>query len=501
MGLTRKKALERRAIGRAFLFGLTLSTSVFAVTVAALAGSVEPSTEQIAAYEKSTEGARVKLLIALAKQGQHELADTMLQRYPLTEKYAVNRTLYIEGLILRGRKDNEGAASKFRAALADDPKLTVVRSELAQTLADMGEDDSAKHHLKLLEAEAPDEQAAANIRAFVKHIDSNRPYKFSAFMSLAPTTNFNNGSSHNSTQAFNFYSGTMDDATIEKKSRKRSGVGLQTGGSVSYNKALSEHFTLLGTLGASASVYKDKSYDSFNLSQSVDLRYNTDLGSVSVGFGANEGKNLKIKEKSVTNPALDPSVTPPDPGLVSTGQGASSGPQNTTTYSFGPRVSVSMNVTQRDIITASISVNLQRYPKAKAINSWVSYSDLAWTHFVDPSFNVTTSVGFNRLKSDYDAYSYKTFYAGLGVYKELPHGLTVNLSGQVQRSLFDEYNLLGQTVRKDTRAIGSLGIVKRDWNIFGFAPSVEYTFVKNFSNLRIYDYDSHNFDIRLTKDF
>ena len=47
---------------------------------------VEPTPQQISEYEASTESTRVKLLINLAKSGQHDLAESLLKRYPLTGK-------------------------------------------------------------------------------------------------------------------------------------------------------------------------------------------------------------------------------------------------------------------------------------------------------------------------------------------------------------------------------------------------------------------------------
>ena len=467
MGLTRSNKLAKRDRGRAFLFGLMLCASITVMTAPSTAGNVEPNAEQTAAYEKSTEGARIKLLIALAKQGQHELADTMLQRYPLTGKYANNRTLYIEGLILRGRKDNKGATAKFRAALADDPKLSLVRTDLAETLIAMGEDDSAKHHLQLLEADAPNAQVASNIRAFIDRIDQNSPYKFSAYMSLAPSTNVNNGSSHDTVKV---YEGPVFGLVNEPVlTRRKSGIGTAVGVNGSYYKRLGNHWAAVFAEGGSAKIYSDRSFDSFGLSQSFDIRYMQDGARIGVGLIASES----IKSDLSGMPY----------------------------YAFGPRVSTSVNLTVRDVIAETIIYEKRKYPHASSVNGWASFTDIGWTHSFDAGTNVTTSLGFDRIKSGFDAYSYKTWYTGLNLYKEMPHGITANLSGQAQYSTFDVFNDVGQKFRKDARLIGSLGLVKRDWNIFGFAPSVEYTFVKNFSNLNIYDYNSHAFDFRLTKDF
>ena len=58
----------------------------------------------------------------------------------------------------------------------------------------LDEDDSAKHHLNLLMAEAPNEYEAEGIRSFIDTIDARRPFTFNAYVSVAPSTNVNNGS-------------------------------------------------------------------------------------------------------------------------------------------------------------------------------------------------------------------------------------------------------------------------------------------------------------------
>ena len=143
-----------RAVFCALSCLLLMSTAVVAKA------TVAPSPQQISEYEASTESTRVKLLIQLAKSGQHDLAEALLKRYPLTGKFGKNRQLFVEGLILKARGNLTGAAKNYRAALADDPSLTLVRAELAQTLFALEEDDSAKHHLNLLMAEAPNEYEA-----------------------------------------------------------------------------------------------------------------------------------------------------------------------------------------------------------------------------------------------------------------------------------------------------------------------------------------------------
>jgi outer membrane protein len=222
-----------------------LSCLMMTSTAVLAKGPVTPSSQQISEYEASSEKTRVNLLIQLAKSGQHELAASLLQRYPLTGPFAKNRAIFIEGLILHGRGNLTGAAQKYRDALASDPGLTLVRAELAQTLFELQEDDSAKHHLELLMAEAPSENEAKGIRSFIDNIDARRPFTFNTYVSAAPSTNVNNGSSLKTVYESN---GAQID--IDPDSRKKSGIGFSTGASAGYSKRLGNNFSAV--LGGSA---------------------------------------------------------------------------------------------------------------------------------------------------------------------------------------------------------------------------------------------------------
>ena len=101
------------------------------------------------------ENQRLRIMIKMIKSGNHDQAEQLLIAHPLTGQHSANRTLFLEGLIAKVRKDYDLAAQRFRAALASDPKLTMVRAELAHTLFITEQDDGAKHHLQLLSGRSP----------------------------------------------------------------------------------------------------------------------------------------------------------------------------------------------------------------------------------------------------------------------------------------------------------------------------------------------------------
>ncbi len=427
--------------------------------------AVEPNPQQISEYEASTEATRVKLLITLAKAGQHDLAESLLKRYPLTGEFGPNRQLFIEGLILKARGDLTGAAEKYRAALADDPGLTLVRSELAQTLFTLQDDDSAKHHLNLLMAEAPDEYQAQGIRSFIDAIDARRPFTFNAYVSVAPSTNVNNGSSNKTIYSPAFGA----DLDIDDASREQSGVGFSTGLSAGYSHRLGNDFSVVLGGGINASIYTDSDYNSFNASQSAELRYLLADGFLGAGLVASE--NMKNDEIGLSY------------------------------YSYGPRISLQKAVSAKDRLNLSAVYEWRNYSDYSESNGTALMIDGSWNHAFDSSFTASLSAGYDEVATGINYNSFETYSGGFGLYKELSEGITVNLNGELRLSEFDAVHPIAGVTREDTRYMGSIALTKRDFNLWGYAPSIEYTYVYNDSNISIYEFDSHEIDFTLSKDF
>ena len=426
---------------------------------------VEPSPRQVSEYEASNEATRVKLLINLAKSGQHDLAESLLKRYPLTGKFSHNRQLFIEGLIFKARGNLTGAAKNYRAALADDPSLTLVRAELAQTLFLLEEDDSAKHHLNLLMAEAPNDYEAQGIRSFIDTIDARRPFKFSAYVSVAPSTNVNNGSSNDTIYA-PLWGVDMD---IDDSSREQSGIGFSTGFSAGYSHRLGNDFSVVMGGGVNATLYTDPDFNMYSASQSAELRYLLADGFLGAGVVASE--NMKNDEIGLSY------------------------------YSYGPRVSLQKAITPRDRINLSSVYEWRTYTDSSSNDGTALMVDGSWNHAFDSSLTASLGAGYDRIKAETDFISYETYSGSFGLYRELPKGITVDLSGEVRLSEFDDVHPIAGVTRKDTRLTGIVALTKRDFNIWGYAPSLEYTYVYNDSNISLYEFDSHAVDFRLSKDF
>jgi outer membrane protein len=424
-----------------------------------------PNAQQLAAYTQAPENDRIRLLIQLAKSGDADAAEILLGQFPLQGKLGANRTLFVEGLILKSRGKLTEATEKFRAALAQDPSLTLVRAELADTLVALQEDDSAKHHLELLAADAPSDEAAAGIRSFIDQVDHRKPYKFSGFVSLAPSTNLNSGSKHDTIYA----PGIGQTFDIGKSSKATSGLGIAGGMNAAYTQRLGNDFSFVAAGGANARLYNDSTFNSYTLSESAEMRRIFAEGYL--GLGAVSSQSLDKKQMGVSY------------------------------VSYGPRLSLSLQVSAKNNISGSGTYEWRNYTSSKGTEGNALLINGAFSHAFDSSFNATVFGGFDIINADTTGSSYKSLSSGLSVYKELTYGMTAKLTGEITRSNFKDFNAFALAYRKDTRLTGTIELTKRDLNLFGFAPSLSYSYSTNASNIDLYDFDTHAVDFRLTKDF
>lgn len=475
-------ALKRTLIGALFCLAL-------AAPDLQAAPSAQPTPAQEQEFRQSDDNGRARILISLAKGGYHELAATLLAQYPLTGEFSANRVLYIEGLIQQGRGDLTGAVAKYRAALADDPGLSLVRADLANALAMLDEDDSAKHHLQLLMAEARDETEAAGIRSFMDRLDAKRDFSFSAYVSAAPSTNINDGSTADKVYLNNEeYQGEITPESA------KSGIGLSAGGSIGYHKRLGNNFAVAAGASAGGRIYKDSDYNSYGASQSLEIRRMLEGGYI--GLGAVGSQSVSFSEKEFVpvfdaNGDLDLAQS-----YISTDHKFSVG-----YYSFGPRISLQKQVTPQDRISGSIIYEWRRYKDNKFSNGNAFLADASWTHALSSDANIGLLMSYNRVTSGLDYKAYQAVLGGLTYYKELPWGITLDLMGTYRFAHFDGQMPIYFERRKDHRFLVDAIITKRDWNIYGFAPSLDYTYIHNASNIANYDYDSHSVEVKLTKDF
>ena len=437
------------------------SSTAYGPRVAPALPNLAVPQETIDSFVKLEEKKRLHILVNLIKAKQHEAAAKLIANVPFQGKFGRNRNIFIQGLIEKARGNLDQAAQLYRTALADDPGLSMVRMELAATLFAMNEHDGARHHLNLLKSAAPTPELARNFNDFIAAIDEKRPWSFNVYAAIAPSTNFTNGT----TEEVIFINGLP--FVISGESRKKSGIGVKGGANAGYRVDITNDLAAIVGGGVNFTQYDSNTFDTTTVNQNIELRRNHSRGSVGLGvitsqawYGASEflwsaGPQITIRHALMQNLVLD--------------------------TRFSHLWTFYKDATYRDGTTSNLTNRLA-----------LSLSEARVLYAM---------AGAERLKTDIEHNSYTAGWAGLGIYQEMPYGLTVYAEGKARYSVSDgDYPLLGEKLEQ-TRVDGRLTLTKRDFSIFGLAPQLEYTYTRNFSNNTISRYDAHGLALTVTRAF
>ncbi len=406
-------------------------------------------------------GKRLKILGRLIRNGQPDAAETLLDAAPFTGKFSHNRNLFMRAMIEHERGNLEEAIRIYREVLANDPKLTAVRAELARALYDNKEDRSAAHHLFLLRASAPNTNAQRTFDAAINAIEARKTWSFNVWGSIAPSTNFNNGTS---LEVINV--GGLD-FEVGNQAREKSGIGFRGGGNIGYNLRLRKDLSLIVSSGTNLVQYDGVRFDQTALNQTALVRYRQPKYSVAFGAVATQGWY-----------GADEFI-----------------------WSVGPQAIISYLVTPKAQFYTQLKHVWNRYDEATYLDGWTSTATTQLKYAFNENTLLFAKAGLGRTETQRDHLDNWNGTGGAGLYHELPWGLTGFAEATVRYSVSDgDYPLLGEQ-RKQTRVTGRMSITKRDFYWRGLAPQLEYTYTRNFSNDALSRYDSHGLALTVTRAF
>jgi tetratricopeptide (TPR) repeat protein len=447
------------------LAALALAAVLTAALAPAHAGSAAPAPpsapQQVVDVATLDDKARLHLLIGLAREGRAAEAQAILSAYPFSGPFAANRTLFVEGMILKANGDLEGAVAKYRAALASDPGLTLVRAELAHTLFLLEDDDAARFQYELLIGAAPTPELARTFNGFLDAIDDRRPWQFSVWASIAPSTNVNNGTSNDV-----IWIGGLP-FKVDDGSREQSGIGVRGGADGSWSTPLGPGLTLVGAVGVTFADYEGDDFDDTLVSQIIELRRRKDGTEVWLG-GLTQQRFLGGDELQLF-----------------------AGLQATIKQRFTPRTGGYLRV----------RAGPTSYQEADYKNGWLAAAggQVSWAW--SPSTVFYALGGIDRNTAQFDHLASWTFGGGLAAYHEFSYGLSLYAEGRLRRAFYDgDYPFMDEP-RDDLIFDGRATLTKRDWVFWGFAPQLEYTYSQAWSNTPFGDYDAHGASLTITRQF
>jgi hypothetical protein len=399
----------------------------------------------------------LKYLIEHGKYRQARQLAAHVSRNRATDKLTL---AFTNALILKHRGELKEAAARMRAILSGHPNLTRVRQELADTLFLMGDDDAAKFHFKLLENSTESPVLRDYYNRFLGAIESRRPWRLNGYVAFAPNSNINHG--------VNGQIISIGGVPFRANgNEKKSGLDFAFGVNGAYRFDLSKKWSL--TLGESiaGNLYRYRQYDYLVSNSLLDFAYT--VGTWRFGVGVVGDRALYGLE-----------------GFE---------------WDFGPELSVRKSFGRAGTLIATADWKRVGYDQISAYSGSETDGGLRYLYAIDSS----TSVGGGFLLSETEAQvnfnAYRGYAPMVQFYKELPWGILASAEASYQwQDYRANFPLMGRP-REDRLLILDVGATFRDLAFKGFAPRVEYSLIKNSSNVGLYSYNAQGLGLYVTKKF
>ncbi|KQZ78204.1 hypothetical protein ASD64_12720 [Mesorhizobium sp. Root157] len=426
------------------------------VTLALPAGA---SAAPVASLGK--EAAQATVLVA---RGDFAAAREKLRAAVAGRPDAALHLAQLEGLILRRQGLNREAVQVFRFILSREPNFTPARIELSRTLAEIGDADAAIHQLQIIELGSDDPEIRRQARAYSGDVRSQRPYGFSGYISILPSTNVNKGSGKET-----FTLGGME-FVIDDESREASGVGVGVGGQA-YRAFTIDALTRLTWTGA-VDLKKYSGGDDYD-----EIAFSTNL-SLARRFG-----RIQLE----AGPTMDYRLMAWTPYALR----------------YGLTVGGTIDVAPHTRLYAGGTGLVQDFQAVSYRDGWIFLGYAGVRHSFSPALalSVTGKYTVERTKDRTDL-DHDDMELTAQIDREWRGGLVTGLAlAAGEHQYRDEFAPGSGIAREDSFWSAGLTILNRNWSFSGFSPRLSYEYTRQKSNISFYDYDSHDVNLSLTKLF
>lgn len=411
-------------------------------------------------------------LVAAAEKlvfaGQYEAAKPFIDALKAAPDKTFERR-FLAGYVAVETGQYDQAIEQFRAILADDPKQTRVRLELARALMLKGDKSAADHHFRLAQQDqALPPEIAATVRSTRGIIRDQRNWSFRFDVGLAPDTNINNATSAEQVDLL-VSPNNRQTFTLNQDARAKSGLGVTGSFSGGLRLKQSDTTAILIDGDGQATLYEQDDFNDIMLQLAV-------------------GPEFKLSPKT--------SITLQGVALNRWFGG------DTAQRQFGIKSGLTTYLDQGQRIGVQLDVRRTESGFGTNFDGW-QYGAYATHERVVAKSMIASASGFVRRESlRADAFSNTEVGANLGIGGELPRGLNAGVSGGLSYADYDAPQILFSTeARRDWRANLRAYVGSRAIRVLGFSPSLTYTFTHIGSNYRFYDSDRHRFRFVLARYF
>lgn len=369
---------------------------------------------------------------------------------------------HLEGLILAHQGRYDDAIQVFRSILATEPNFTPSRIELSKLLFRTGQTEAALHHIEAVELGTDDAGLRRLAQGFRYRMAQNRPYGFSGYVAILPSTNVNRA-----TDNLVFNAGEKE-FQIDEDSRRKSGVGVATGGSAFRNWSLTDTNSLVWTGSFDITKYEgSRDFDEAVLASSLVLDHS--IGPFTVSFGPTADFRWLAWEPYAAR--------------------------------YGVALGTSRPLGDRTAVYTNLLVMKQDYVHLDYRDGWLASASVTVRHMFSPSLSMAVTGGLATERTQNEHLDHNDYRLLFQLDKEWSGGLlTTFVAAAGQNRYLGEFPGI-MTERLDERWSVGGRIAHRGLSFSGFAPQLKYEYTKQKSNISFYDYDSHDVGLTLIRNF
>ena len=369
--------------------------------------------------------------------------------------------LFLEATIAVEQKDYDAAISLYRRILVREPNAERVRLDLARAFFLKRDYDNAERQFRFARAGDIDDTVKANVDHFLSEINRLREWTFNFALALAPDTNQNAATSANQVNIFGL------PFALDKAARKQSGVGLAGYIAGEWSPLLADN--VKARIGANLYRvdYSGGAFDDMTVAAYGGPQFlfaNWDFSVLASGFQrwyANKNYMRGVGGKLVA-----------DYGITSNWLlGASVGGQAIT----------------------------NNFVHEEGGPLWSIQTQL--TYVLSPSSLFQLQLGLNRQEAHVAPYSYSAVWFGGGYQQDIPYGFSLGFQPSYFITHYDDALAAFGKARSDHALALAFTVLNRRLDYHGFTPRFSYIFTKQNSNIPLYSFTRHQFQIGVTSLF
>ena len=123
------------------------------------------------------------------------------------------------------------------------------------------------------------------------------------------------------------------------------------------------------------------------------------------------------------------------------------------------------------------------------------------TYVLSPSSLFQLQLGYNRQKAQIAPYSYSAIWFGGGYQQDLPFGFSAAFQPNYSITRYDDALAAFGKPRHDNALTLAFTLLNRRFDYHGFTPRFSYVFTKQNSNIPLFSFTRHQFQIGVTSLF